>query len=84
MSEAIEVEDLFELELVLPDAKIAAASKRLVGFEGRYRKLHRDLRQRHATGGHAVAVPSDAAPGRRDTGQGQGLLDRRYHDADGA
>jgi AAA+ superfamily predicted ATPase len=44
MSEAVEVEDLFELELELPDAKIAAASKRLVGFEGRYRKLHRDLR----------------------------------------
>jgi AAA+ superfamily predicted ATPase len=44
MSEEIEIEDLFELELELPNDKIAAASKRLVGFEGRYRKLHRDLR----------------------------------------
>lgn len=44
MSETVEVEDLFELELELPNDKIAAASKRLVGFEGRYRKLHRDLR----------------------------------------
>jgi AAA+ superfamily predicted ATPase len=44
MSEAVEVADLFELELELPNAKIAAASKRLVGFEDRYQKLHRGLR----------------------------------------
>ena len=35
---------LFELELDLPNEKIAAASKRLVGFEVRYDRLHRALR----------------------------------------
>ncbi len=44
MSEVIEVAELFELELELPDNKIAASSKRLVGFENRYQRLHRGLR----------------------------------------
>jgi len=44
MTEVIERGALFELELDLPDEKIAAAAKRLVGFEGRYQRLHRDLR----------------------------------------
>lgn len=44
MSEVIDVADLFELELELPNADIAASAKRLVGFENRYQKLHRALR----------------------------------------
>lgn len=44
MSEVIEVAELFELELELPDDKIAVSSKRLVGFENRYQRLHRGLR----------------------------------------
>ncbi len=44
MSEVIEKGALFELELELPNDKIAAATKRLVGFEARYQRLHRDLR----------------------------------------
>lgn len=44
MSEVIEVAELFELEMELPDHKIAASSKRLVGFENRYQRLHRSLR----------------------------------------
>ncbi|MHB1953186.1 MAG: AAA family ATPase, partial [Sulfobacillus sp.] len=44
MSEVIDVADLFELELELPNANIAASAKRLVGFESRYQKLHRALR----------------------------------------
>jgi AAA+ superfamily predicted ATPase len=44
MSEVIDVADLFELELELPNADIAASAKRLVGFESRYQKLHRALR----------------------------------------
>ncbi len=44
MSEVIEKGALFELELELPNDKIAAATKRLVGFEVRYQRLHRDLR----------------------------------------
>ena len=44
MSEVIEIAELFELELELPNDKIAASSKRLVGFENRYQRLHRDLR----------------------------------------
>lgn len=44
MSEVIEKGALFELELELPNEKIAAATKRLVGFEARYQRLHRDLR----------------------------------------
>jgi AAA+ superfamily predicted ATPase len=44
MSEVIEKGALFELELNLPNDKIAASTKRLVGFETRYQRLHRDLR----------------------------------------
>src|ERR1700691_3072916 len=44
MTDVIETENLFELELVLPNAAIAEASKRLVGFDNRYSRLHRDLR----------------------------------------
>jgi SpoVK/Ycf46/Vps4 family AAA+-type ATPase len=44
MTEGLEVAELFELERELPDATIGAASKRLVGFENRYQRLHRDLR----------------------------------------
>jgi AAA+ superfamily predicted ATPase len=44
MNEVIEVADLFELELELPNASIADSAKRLVGFERRYQRLHRDLR----------------------------------------
>ena len=44
MSDVIEKGALFELELDLPNDKIAAATKRLVGFESRYQRLHRDLR----------------------------------------
>lgn len=44
MSEVIERGALFELELDLPNEKIAAATRRLVGFEERYDGLHRDLR----------------------------------------
>src|SRR5262245_6223334 len=44
MTEIIEKDALFELELDLPNDKIAAATKRLVGFEDRYQRLHRDLR----------------------------------------
>jgi AAA+ superfamily predicted ATPase len=38
------LEALFELELELPNDVIAAAAKRLVGFQNRYSRLHRDLR----------------------------------------
>jgi AAA+ superfamily predicted ATPase len=44
MNEVTEIAELFELELDLPDDKIAASSKRLVGFENRYQRLHRGLR----------------------------------------
>jgi AAA+ superfamily predicted ATPase len=44
MNEVIEVAELFELELELPNDKIEASSKRLVGFENRYQRLYRDLR----------------------------------------
>jgi AAA+ superfamily predicted ATPase len=44
MNEVIEKGALFELELDLPNDKIAAATGRLVGFERRYQRLHRDLR----------------------------------------
>jgi len=44
MSEVTEIAELFELELELPNDTIAASSKRLVGFENRYQRLHRDLR----------------------------------------
>jgi AAA+ superfamily predicted ATPase len=44
MSEVIDKGALFELELELPNDTIAAHTKRLVGFENRYQRLHRDLR----------------------------------------
>ena len=44
MSEVKEIAELFELELELPNAGIAASAKRLVGFENRYQRLHRALR----------------------------------------
>jgi AAA+ superfamily predicted ATPase len=44
MSEVIEKGALFELELELPNERIAASTGRLVGFEQRYQRLHRDLR----------------------------------------
>jgi AAA+ superfamily predicted ATPase len=44
MSEVIEKGGLFELELDLPNDKIAAATNRLVGFKNRYQRLQRDLR----------------------------------------
>jgi AAA+ superfamily predicted ATPase len=44
MSEVIVAADLFELELELPNSDLQAASARLVGFENRYQRLHRDLR----------------------------------------
>ncbi|MEW5976449.1 MAG: AAA family ATPase [Acidobacteriota bacterium] len=44
MTELIEKGTLFELELDLPNDKIEAATRRLVGFENRYERLHRDLR----------------------------------------
>jgi AAA+ superfamily predicted ATPase len=44
MSEVIEKGALFELELDLPNDKIAAATNRLVGFKNRYQRLQRDLR----------------------------------------
>ena len=39
-----DVPQLFELELQLPNDRITAATKRLVGFEDRFQRLHRDLR----------------------------------------
>ena len=53
MSDVIERGNLFELELLLPNDAIAAASKRLVGFESRYSRLHRDLRVLADPGGGA-------------------------------
>src|ERR1700689_3272625 len=44
MTEVIETGNLFEAELVLPNESMAAASKRLVGFQNRYQRLHRGLR----------------------------------------
>lgn len=44
MNEVTQIAELFELELELPDAGIAASAKRLVGFESRYQRLHRSLR----------------------------------------
>jgi AAA+ superfamily predicted ATPase len=44
MTEVTEIAQLFELELELPNAGIAASAKRLVGFEKRYQRLHRSLR----------------------------------------
>src|SRR5260370_22678417 len=44
MNEVIDLAELFELELELPNDTIAVCSKRLVGFENRYQRLHRGLR----------------------------------------
>ena len=44
MNEVLDVAELFELELELPNDRIEASSKGLVGFESRYQRLHRDLR----------------------------------------
>jgi len=44
MNEVIEKGALFELELELPNDRIATSTGRLVGFEQRYQRLHRDLR----------------------------------------
>jgi AAA+ superfamily predicted ATPase len=44
MTEVIESNTLFELELDLPNDANFLASKRLVGFQNRYNRLHRDLR----------------------------------------
>lgn len=42
-AEVVEIADLFELEIDLPNKGIAAATARLVGFEDRYERLRRDL-----------------------------------------
>jgi AAA+ superfamily predicted ATPase len=44
MSNVTEISSLFELELDLPNKDIAAANSRLIGFEHRYERIHRDLR----------------------------------------
>ena len=44
MNEVTEIAELFELELELPNAGIAASAKRLIGFENRYQRLRRSLR----------------------------------------
>ena len=44
MNDVVELVDLFELELDLPNNAIAANATRLVGFDARYERLHRDLR----------------------------------------
>jgi AAA+ superfamily predicted ATPase len=44
MDNVKEIANLFELELDLPNDTIAAACGRLIGFEHRYQRLHRDLR----------------------------------------
>jgi len=44
IADGIKVADFFELEVELPNDKIAASSKRLIGFQNRYQRLHRDLR----------------------------------------
>ena len=44
MDNVTAIANLFELELDLPNNAIAAASGRLIGFENRYQRLHRDLR----------------------------------------
>jgi AAA+ superfamily predicted ATPase len=44
MSDVVQIADLFELELELPNNPIAAVSSRLIGFESRYQRLRRDLR----------------------------------------
>jgi SpoVK/Ycf46/Vps4 family AAA+-type ATPase len=35
---------LFELEIALPDTRLKALAKRLVGFSARYERIHKDLR----------------------------------------
>src|SRR3989442_15639390 len=42
--ESIETASLFELELELPDERLEAQAKRLVGFDTRYTRLSRALR----------------------------------------
>jgi AAA+ superfamily predicted ATPase len=42
--ETIDTTSLFELELELPDARLEARGKRLVGFDARYERLYRALR----------------------------------------
>lgn len=42
--ETIDTASLFELELDLPDARLEALAKRLVGFDARYERLSRALR----------------------------------------
>lgn len=44
MSNVTEITSLFELELDLPNKDIAAGTSRLIGFEHRYERIHRDLR----------------------------------------
>lgn len=44
MSNIVDVANLFELELDLPSDRIAATTSRLIGFESRYQRIHRDLR----------------------------------------
>src|SRR5579863_8854015 len=44
MNNVVEVASLFELELDLPNDKIASATSRLIGFETRYQRIHRDIR----------------------------------------
>jgi AAA+ superfamily predicted ATPase len=44
MTEVTGIAELFELELDLPNAGIAASAKKLIGFEKRYQRLHRSLR----------------------------------------
>ena len=42
--DTIDTMSLFELELELPDVRLEARAKRLVGFDTRYSRLHRTLR----------------------------------------
>jgi AAA+ superfamily predicted ATPase len=44
MNNVAEVASLFELELGLPNDAIKIATSRLIGFENRYQRIHRDLR----------------------------------------
>lgn len=51
MIERTSLSDLFELEVTLPDDRIAQIANRLVGFDARYDRLHRDLRMLVDTNG---------------------------------
>ena len=73
MSEVIEKAELFELELELPNDKIAASTKRLVGFENRYQRLHRDfacllIRKNCATGARNIITRNSPSARRYRTG----------------